>query len=348
MNTTSNQTYFCKYWMKRETELIRTTKIMSVIVVGGFALFGNIVIILLSAKYTLRKNINYMIINMAASDMLVVIMYSSLKIRENINMASYPSLDVTDDVAATILCKITKFLEMSAKLVTLINLLILSVERFRATRTVGVPRMNPRTRKKYFCLLATSWLIPMALSAYNLYFWRSLYVKVWNASLCFTIGNLLPWYTLVTAMFVLILITIAVLSILTLRSLSTSRAIVADLCDAHKKLRNRRMASATRMVLCSLLLYSCCYIPSFSLDVFIILHHYRITYLTRTCIDWKNLVFVTDFLLIVNSCFSPFVYIIFLKDFREAAKWLLFVGHIHRPQSTTTIVENTVHTTTKL
>lgn len=354
MNNTNHS--YCRYWIDDDQTLKRTSKIMAIILVGGFALFGNILIILLATRYTVRKNINYMIINMAVSDMLVVVMFSSLRIRESANNLNYPFIDVNDQNIADIICKMTKFLEMSAKLVTLINLLILSAERFRATR-VGVPRACPRARARYLCPVITSWVLPMLLASYNLYFWQSWYFEFLKTSMCRInhddIDVVLPCYTFVTLVFVLALLTIALLSVLTLRSLSSSRVIAVDLSDVHKQLRNKRMACAARMVLCSLLLYGFCYIPTFSMDVVVILWNYRVADLSTICIDWRSLMFMLDFLLIVNSCLSPCVYIIFLKDFRKAAIGLFIDrnvnrhGTVKRP-SNTTLVDRTVFTTTKL
>ncbi|KXJ22168.1 hypothetical protein AC249_AIPGENE4206 [Exaiptasia diaphana] len=42
------------------------------------------------------------------------------------------------------------------------------------------------------------------------------------------------------------------------------------------------------------------------------------------CIDWESFEFILEYLLpVVNSCFSPLIYIIFLPDFRQAAKHVL-------------------------
>jgi len=226
----------------------------------------------------------------------------------------------------------TKFLEHTAKLVTLVNLLILSTERYRATRlTITLPHK----RAKYIAVVM-SWLLPMAVSAFNLYFWKSLYVTRLQSSFCILSGNPFVWYTILAVFIVLILLVIVILSILTLRTLSNSRTILANLSNVHRQLRAKRMAGAVRMVLCSLVIYSCCYMPSFSLDLFFAVYsHGLYRHLIFPCINWAALFFTIDFLLIVNSCFSPCVYIVFLKDFREAAKSLLIAKQREEPTTKT-------------
>ena len=81
------------------------------------------------------------------------------------------------------------------------------------------------------------------------------------------------------------------------------------------------MTSAMRMVLCSLLLYSCCYLPYFVSKLFDFLRLNGIYY-SRLYIDWTMLDYMLKFLPLANSCFSPCIYIAFLSDFRQAAKRL--------------------------
>ena len=49
---------------------------MAILLVGGFGLFGNVFIIFFAIKYIVRKNIHYLSINMAVSDVLVAFMSS--------------------------------------------------------------------------------------------------------------------------------------------------------------------------------------------------------------------------------------------------------------------------------
>jgi len=47
-------------------------------------------------------------------------------------------------------------------------------------------------------------------------------------------------------------------------------------------------------------------------------------YVIPICIDWSTLFFIlSNILPLVNSCFSPCIYIVFLSGFREAAKRLV-------------------------
>ena len=339
MNISLNQSIvsrsYCRYDFpnKDVNEFIQTAKIMSVVVVGGFALFGNVLIVLLAAKYTVRKNIHYMIINMALSDIFVVLMFSSRQIQSTSSHGIF--YNIYDQITVDILCKVGQFCIHSVRLVTLVNLLIISVERFRATR-LTVHRALPHSRKTHTALVLGSWLLPMALSAYNLYFWKSLYFKNWKYYRCFFfVQYALVWSTIPIVFVVIFVLIILVLGTLTLRSLSSSENVSANLSTIQQRRRSKRMAGAVKMVLCSLLLYICSYLTTFSCDLYWIIHtnHIR-SAVAIDAIDWVTLEFVADFLLLVNSCFSPCIYIVFLKDFREAAKLLLFGRPSQEPKAT--------------
>ncbi|KXJ22972.1 Alpha-2Db adrenergic receptor [Exaiptasia diaphana] len=120
--------------------------------------------------------------------------------------------------------------------------------------------------------------------------------------------------------------------IVTVRRLSRRQAIEAHMSEDQQKMRAQRTRAAVRMVVVSALLYILCWLPSFFLKS---AHAFRnkrgskiIPYAYRadpSC-GLFFIIFPLTFLPIVNSCFSPFIYIIFLRDFREAAKKVLCSG----------------------
>ncbi|KAK3752667.1 hypothetical protein QZH41_006486 [Actinostola sp. cb2023] len=56
------------------SEISLTLKVMAILLVGGFGVLNNIFVIVLAVKYTVWKNLHYLIINMAVADSLVVLM----------------------------------------------------------------------------------------------------------------------------------------------------------------------------------------------------------------------------------------------------------------------------------
>ena len=127
-------------------------------------------------------------------------------------------------------------------------------------------------------------------------------------------------------MAVVFYISIAVLSILTLRRISKTQAIENSLSEIQRQQRRRRIINAVKVVLYSLLVYTCCSLP--------FLIGLLLWFLVNYCIDWSTLFFFAwSFLPLVNSFVSPAIYCVCLSDFREAArgqlrKLLCYITHV--------------------
>lgn len=129
-------------------------------------------------------------------------------------------------------------------------------------------------------------------------------------------------------LFIFILIILFTTSFVTIRRLSSPQAIQAHINERQRQIRARRTKSAVSMVLASSLLYTCCWLPS---SMFIVLDHFHLISLNnifsidlRMCVIWRTLWFIIyDFLPALSSCLSPFIYIIFLPDFKQAARKVL-------------------------
>ena len=73
-NATNNSSgYYCKY-DEPDTQLEFNAKRIVVILLMTLGLAGNIFVIVLAMKYTVRKNLHHLIINMAVSDSLFILM----------------------------------------------------------------------------------------------------------------------------------------------------------------------------------------------------------------------------------------------------------------------------------
>ncbi|KXJ22985.1 Somatostatin receptor type 5 [Exaiptasia diaphana] len=212
-----------------------------------------------------------------------------------------------------------------------------SIERFRATRQT-LQRSRPYTLKQYVMILGVSWLTPMAVAACYAYSKYDVYTILFCHTYEFYIG-VQDWFTKsVLALFdfitVILCCVIFILSIVTIRRLSRTQAIHANISEDQRKIRMQRSRAAVRMVLGSVLLYILCWCPNFLFKAFSSAFTFHVTddnwavtfpyaYRTNPSCDNFIIIFPLTFLPIVNSCFSPFIYIIFLRDFREAAKKVL-------------------------
>jgi len=167
MNSSNSTWEYCNYFVPGTTlflpdsDTTRTVKVIALTLLSASGMFGNIFVIVLAAKYTVRKNLHHLIINMAVADALVILLSAFIYVPDlsNYTFSFYPS-----GILGEILCKTITFLIYVSYTESLVTLLIISIERFRATRaTVRISR--PYTLRQRTAVLFCSWLIPMILFA---------------------------------------------------------------------------------------------------------------------------------------------------------------------------------------
>lgn len=287
-----------------------------------FGVVGNIFIIVLAAKFTVRKSLHHLIINMAVSDVLLICNEALNLLVEFINV----SLDETSfTVVEFFVCKLMPFVRVVTRAVSLISLLIITIERFKATKGLTIPRTrSPLTiRRHRIAAICASWIVPMLLTAYELTYGIMLSFGECDLS---HHSPALAWilfhYFFMLVTFVLTFF----LSAAILLKLFRSNGIADSLTRAQRKLRRQRISGAAQMVMWSLLLYSCCYLPLSILQAIQLFSQITgLEIFKGVCFDLDNLdYYASDLLPCLNSCLSPCFYIIFLSDFRLAAKRVLF------------------------
>ena len=299
---------YCKS-LQPDTDMTKTVKEVVPLVIGGLGILNNVFIIIIAARYTVRKNLHHLIVNMSVSDTLVVLMICIDNIR-NVLKGWWNRKFVTA----------ISVLRETSILITLVTLLIISVERFRITRRKRVQRSQPYTLKQRVAVTVCTWLAAMTLSSPRVLSSSHIIFKISSQThfAVFAIQRIL----LMTCYCVIV-----VLSIVTLKRLSQPQAIHDNLSERQRELHKKRMVNAVSMVLSSLLLYSCCYLPEHTLFFFLLLvvKVDKILMSKILClIDFLSLYFVLGVIFpLVNSCLSPYIYISFLSDFREATKRLL-------------------------
>lgn len=321
LSSNSSAYEYCIYFYP-DTDLMRYTKLtaLALLVVSGTFLNGFVII--LAAKYTPRKNIHYLIINMTVSDALFLLSRFSYYAIWQFN---YKWKVVSSGFFGDILCKSTKLFHHCTPNVSLITLLVINIERFRALGKLQ--RCRPYTVRKRVAVIGICWLLPMPSAVFYSYL-----IKMSSSWHCgFSSGDVDNTFGFFVdfdnALPFVLCCVIFVFGILIIVRLSKSQPVILHLNKEQQKNRKLRTKAAVHMVLASLLLFACCWFP------------YRIYRVLRTinslipsvelidyraCWDYRSFTFIVeDFLPLVNSSFSLCVYIIFLPDFREAAKNVL-------------------------
>lgn len=293
-----------------QSGLEKDIKYITLVLLYLFGITSNIFIIVFAVQFALRKHLRNMIINMAVSDTLylacslwneIVVTYRTER--------SYPS-----GVWGDMLCIIRPFLAETTYKVSLITLLVITIERLKATRQT-LQRLQPHTLKRRVAVIAMSWLIPMAISSY--FSFPVYFDEIFKGCRTTVTWKSLKIY-LSIVFFVMTLVVILILTLLAIiiRRLFSPRAIEVHLNDEQRIARRKRTISAVHMVLASTLIYACCWFPGHLLTTITLLGFD----LTISCNDryyLDNVVY--RFLPALNACLSPYI-ILFLPDFRRSAK----------------------------
>lgn len=290
------------------------TKVVALVFIFLFCVTLNSLVILLVYKTKkLRKDMCYLIVNMALSDMLVM----TLGLEEWMNILFTESRSWKfGGHFGTISCKLVTLLRFVAPIVSITTLIVISVERLRA---VASPlRVEPVKRFVFWCVLVLSWLFPAAIYSYTLYAFDIITYK--DDLYCIDVDiDRRGWviyhfvfYAILIALFILLVS----LNLAIIKKLYASHEAVS-LPEQQKKKRLRKFVRAVGMVACCSVLFVVCWGPRNILRFLDHLEVLRFDY----CVT-KNFFFVIDFLFYLNFSLSPIVYFVFLKDFSDALRQL--------------------------
>lgn len=250
MNVSNATQVYCEC-KKNHSDVERAVQLAALSTVGGFGLFGNIFTIVVAAKYTVRRNLHFLIINMAISDTLVIVMHL---LDALISIMKYK---LHDNITAVLYCKLVSIMNVVSHVVSLITLVIISIERYNITRKRVVQLSQPYSTKRRVGLLACSWVIPIILSLYE----GTKSSSNGNGE-CQNLEDIpysmWVWVCIRTIVKIALFLLLLILSLFTLRMLSRPQAIEESLSEEQRKRRRERIGSAVKMVLYSLLLFSCC------------------------------------------------------------------------------------------
>ncbi|EDO48858.1 predicted protein [Nematostella vectensis] len=318
-NTAGNVTATCAI-APGDTRAGRIGQITACSLLMCIALVGNATIVLLVCKKKeMRRNVNIFIANMAVADSLVIISGLSVWLKDIIQGTREWLLT---GILGDITCKIEVFLPNMAHLVSLLTLLLISIERYRVvTNPTGVV---PMTKQVRCILLVAAWMVPCGLSAFYLVF---PYTKVVNNQTICGIENFNPvvqrYALFIVVLSVALLITLLVVNLFILRRLRQAR-VASTLPATQRRNRERRVKNAVAMVLCSVLFYVLLWSPQ-RLVYMLIMGGYADVFedpcMAKTI---QPISFALNFFVYMNPACSPLIYFTFLKDFRNGLRLMCF------------------------
>ena len=314
MNTTTNGTQLLSCINPTAEKIGSTVAYYLIFVVS---MVGNISIgIIVYRTKAMRKPINFLIVNMAMSDLLFPI----FMIPQELTKLYVDSWLISGPLGQA-LCKLVSFLRSVSLVVSIQSLVLIAVDRFGA---VVFPLRSPLISSKLcpFFILAT-WIVAMAISCPYLLAFKLLEYPgelactlQWNE--VFGEFSSHPYYMLaiIVVFFYTPLVLIAILYTIVYSKLK-SQTIPGEQSANARQQREKRERNVLKMAIAIVLGFAVCYLP-YSIMGILILFVSDIW----PC-GFEYFMSVASFMYISNCAINPCICFIFSKNYRQNLRNLL-------------------------
>ena len=312
LNNTMNGTQPSSCYWNPTAENIGTTFALCLIVLAALA--GNTVIgIIVYKTKTMRKPINFLIVNMAMSDLLVPIFWIPLDIQW-----FYINSWLISGPLGQALCKLVGFLPEVSIAVSIQSLVLIAVDRFGA---VVFPLRSPLISSKLcpFFIFAT-WIIAMAV--FSPYLFAFKLVEYSGKLVCdlsweevFGESSSHEHHTVSVSIIIHLipLVLIAILYIIIYIKLKSQKTPGEQSANAGQQ-RQQRERNVLKMVIAIVLGFAVCWLP-LTIDWFLVFFAPNIW----SC-GFQYFDFFASFLTRVNCAMNPCICFIFCKNYCTGLK----------------------------
>ena len=280
------------------------------------ALVGNTVIgIIVYKTKTMRKPINFLIVNMAMSDLLVPIFLIPWDIQ-----VLYINSWLIGGPLSQALCKLVSFLASVSILVSIQSLVLIAVDRFGA---VVFPLRSPLISSKLcLFLILANWIIAMAVLSPYLFAYKLVeypgglvcepsWKEVFGESSSFK-----NYFVSILMIFILIpLVSIAILYIIIYIKLKSQKTPGEQSANAGQQ-RQQRERNVLKLAIAVVLGFAVCWLP-FSIDWFIF--RFAPDIYIWSC-GFQYFAFFAILMTRVNCAMNPCICFIFCKNYRTGVK----------------------------
>ncbi|XP_020616474.1 substance-K receptor-like [Orbicella faveolata] len=315
LNKTMNGTQPSKCYWNPTAEKIGITFVSCLIFLVSLA--GNTVIGIIAYKTkTMRKPINFLIVNMAMSDLL----FPSFLVPWDIQQL-YINSWLIGGPLGQVLCKLTYYLPYVSMAVSVQSLVLIAVDRFGV---VVYPLRSPLISSKLcpFFILAT-WIVSLAFLSPYLF---ALKLVEYSGGLVCTLhwkeafgesssfeNYFVSW--LVTFVFIPLLL-IATLYITTYVKLKSQKIPGEQSANAGQQ-RQQRESNVLKMAIAIVLGFAVCWLP---FAIRLLLFHF-VSDIISSC-GFQYFSFVASFMARTNCAMNPCICFIFSRNYRKGLKTL--------------------------
>lgn len=296
---------------------IKAMRVIAYATILLVSLIGNsFVISVLWEDRKMKKPVNYLIANMAAADLAITVVYMPRMISSVIR--SYEWL--VDGTIGLIMCKIVPTLHLVSIKVSILTLVLLSVERLMAVSPLARKKLKVRSVKIIICFF---WLVSTAVHVPNMYGLKlrsgldgtKICVAYLNKFFGSSKGRKIYDNVLAVIFYAIPLGVIVILY--TLAAVKLRRRVVREVKrfsdgNGRRKRQEKLNTNVFKMLFAVTVTFICCWLSYFIMRKGVI--GIRIS-----C----NVQFIRYFLAHCNSAITPCLYIIFGHKYRRSFKRIL-------------------------
>ena len=313
----SNANTKCQSSIEHST--MKTVEITSYAILLLLSIAGNL--LMLAAVYKNRRtqaNVNYLIGNMAASDILLVLFGIPRCIQE-IFMG-----EQVNDAFSVILCKFAPFTNGVSTAVSMLTLLVIAFERFHAI----VYSMKPPLidKRKCFRIIFMCWLTGVVISSINLFIFKLEQLGEitnckysWEPIIDSNQGMKIFALSFLVLFIVMPLTVLTALYSVLIVSLQRQKAFVNRPLEERRRRtsENRRVIF---MLVTIVVVFFSAWIPYLVIHIFLFIFSWNFSI---PC-ELKNGAFGAQFLSFSYSALNPLIYYRFSENYRKSIKQILF------------------------
>jgi len=311
----------CMPFIKEDPVSTKVIKATSYIVMMLLSLLGNAAVIAIVAKNKhMRTTTNYLIANMAVSDMLL----SAFAVPRELTQifVGYQGW-LIDGLSGATLCKVVYFVQEISTAVSIQSIVVITLDRY--TGVVQPFRKPFITPKRLKFVIALIWLISMGL--HGIYFYIARLQRVNGISICSfsfepafdNLQALRIHFTILSVFLIAIpLAIVTVLYSLIFRALRRQKPIWKGCSSSLMKSRRKENTKITKKILAIILLFVICIFP-----VDIIGFLFFFLWDKEIPCGMDQLSFAAKFIFYSNASLNPCIYVLLNGRYRRALRHLL-------------------------
>lgn len=318
MNSTSTEDEHCSS-LEDDNPKIKALKILVYGLVLIISLFGNAVIITTVVRNKhLRTTVNFLIANMAASDLLISACAVPVKLSE---IVEGPRRWLIDGIVGLILCKLVYFFQDISMAVSIQSLLVIGIDRYRA---IVYPFRPPIvTLRRCRIIISAVWLTSMGL--HGIYFYLFRLVSNNDETFCTVIWAPSFHPRKAQEHYIIVVFTLLVILPITVLTLVYSRIIWSlrhqnvkngkSLLQIKKQKENSKVIKNISAIMIA---FAFCILPIFVYGILCVF-----VWKWKMPCNMDQFGFAAHFVLFSNAAITPIIYFVFNERYRKGLKDVL-------------------------